>query len=84
MEEEIAKRSPNFDKPLLVFEQQIYRSEREMMEQAIRQTYAGLANINQLKRSPAPLSKLCLEWNAGHPTVFLEFPPIRQWVIPPI
>ncbi len=65
MEEEIAKRSPNFDKPLLVFEQQKYRSEREMMEQAIRQTYAGLANINQLKRSPAPLSKLCLGMECG-------------------
>ena len=65
MEDEIAKRSPNFDKPLLVFEQQKYPSEREMMEQAIRQTYAGLANINQLKRSPAPLSKLCLGMECG-------------------
>ena len=65
MEQEIAKRSPNFDKPLLVFEQQKYRSEREMMEQAIRQTYAGLANINQLKRSLAPLSKLCLGMECG-------------------
>ena len=65
MEEEIAKRSPNFDKPLLVFEQQKYGSEREMMEQAIRQTYAGLANINQFKRSPATLSKLCLGMECG-------------------
>ena len=65
MEEEIAKRSPNFDKPLLVFEQQKYRSEREMMAQAIRQTYAGLAKINQLERHRAPLSKLCLGMECG-------------------
>ena len=36
-----------------------------MMEQAIRQTYAGLAQINELKRTPAPLSKLCLGMECG-------------------
>ena len=65
MEREIAKRCPGFDKPLLVFEQQKYASEREMLEQAIRQTFAGLAKINQLERSPAPLSKLCLGMECG-------------------
>ena len=65
MENEIAKRCPGFDKPLLVFEQQKYASEREMMEQAIRQTFAGLAEINRLERSPAPLSKLCLGMECG-------------------
>jgi altronate hydrolase len=65
MENEIAKRCPGFDKPLLVFEQQKYASEREMLEQAIRQTFAGLAQINQQERSPAPLSKLCLGMECG-------------------
>ena len=65
LENEIAKRCPNFEKPLLVFEQQKYPSEREMMEQAIRQTYAGLSQINELKRTPAPLSKLCLGMECG-------------------
>lgn len=65
MENEIAKRCPEFDKPLLVFEQQKYASEREMLEQAIRQTFAGLAQINRQKRSPAPLSKLCLGMECG-------------------
>ena len=65
MEDEIAKRCPNFDKPFLVFEQQKYSSEQEMMEQAIRQTYAGLSKINELKRTPAPLSKLCLGMECG-------------------
>ena len=65
MEEEIAKRCPAFDKPMLVFEQQKYPSEREMMEQAIRQTFAGLAAINEQQRSPAPLSKLCIGTECG-------------------
>ena len=65
MENEIARRCPGFDKPLLVFEQQKYPSEREMMEQAIRQTFAGLAKINQQERGPAPLSKLCLGMECG-------------------
>ncbi len=65
MEDEIAKRCPAFDKPLLVFEQQKYPSEREMMEQAIRQTFAGLASINGQQRSPAPLSKLCIGTECG-------------------
>ena len=49
----------------MVFEQQKYASEREMMEQAIRQTFAGLAKANRLKRTPAPLSKLCLGMECG-------------------
>ena len=65
MEDEIAKRCPAFDKPLLVFEQQKYPSEREMLEQAIRQTFAGLAQINRQERSPAPLSKLCIGTECG-------------------
>jgi altronate hydrolase len=65
LEDEIAKRCANFNKPLLVFEQQKYPSEREMLEQAIRQTYAGLSRINELKRAPAPLSKLCLGMECG-------------------
>ena len=65
MEAEIAKRCPGFDKPLLVFEQQKYASEREMMEQAIRQTFEGLSKINRLERSPAPLTKLCLGMECG-------------------
>ena len=65
MEDEIAKRCPAFDKPLLVFEQQKYPSEREMLEQAIRQTFAGLAQINRQQSSPAPLSKLCIGTECG-------------------
>ena len=65
LEREISQRSPNFKKPLLVFEQQKYASEREMMEQAIRQTFAGLAQANRLRRAATPLSKLSLGMECG-------------------
>jgi altronate hydrolase len=65
MEEEIAKRCANFDKPFLVFEQQKYPSEREMLEKAIRHTFENLAEINKTGRTPAPLSKLCLGMECG-------------------
>lgn len=65
LESEISKRCPGFDKPLLVFEQQRYPSEREMLEKAIRQTFEGMARINRLQRTPTPLSKLCLGMECG-------------------
>ena len=65
MEEEISKRCANFDKPFLVFEQQKYPSEREMLEKAIRQTFENLAEINKTGRTAAPLSKLCLGMECG-------------------
>ena len=65
LEDEISKRCPNFDKPFLVFEQQKYSSEREMLEQAIRQTFENLAKINQFERTAVPLSKLCLGMECG-------------------
>ena len=77
MEDEIAKRC-GFDKPLLVFEQQKYPSEREMLEQAIRQTFAGLAQINRQERSPAPFPSFASEPNAEPRTVFREFPLTRR------
>ncbi|MBT3568417.1 MAG: altronate dehydratase, partial [Opitutae bacterium] len=46
LEEEINKRNPSFDKPLLVYEQQKHASEREMLEQAIRETFEGLRKAN--------------------------------------
>ena len=65
LEEEIAKRSPEFDKPLLVYEQQKHPSERDMLEKAIRQTFAGLERANESVRRPAPLSKLTLGMECG-------------------
>ena len=65
LEEEINKRNPSFDKPLLVYEQQKHASEREMLEQAIRKTFEGLRKANECERKPAPLSKLTLGMECG-------------------
>jgi altronate hydrolase len=63
--EDIKKRNPRFDKPLLVFEQQLAQSEESLIMQAIQQTFAGLMEVNKLKREPAPLSKLCIGVKCG-------------------
>jgi altronate hydrolase len=53
-----------------------------MMEQAIRQTFAGLAKINLLQRTPAPLSKLCLGMECGASDGFsgISANPTMGWV----
>jgi altronate hydrolase len=65
LEEEIAKRNPSFDKPLLVYEQQKHPSERDMLERAIRETFEGLRKANECERRPASLSKLTLGMECG-------------------
>src|SRR5690606_7700952 len=58
-------RNPNFDKPLYIFEQQQSKSEEQMVTDAIRQTFIGLAEADKLERKPAPLSKLTLGVKCG-------------------
>lgn len=62
---EIAKRNPQFDKPLFIFEQQRSGSESAMMNAAISQTFAGLVEANKAQRTAAPLSKLCVGLKCG-------------------
>jgi len=62
---EIAKRDPNFDKPLYVFEQQFEGTEQELMQKAIKATFAGLAIANKQERKPAGLAKLCIGLECG-------------------
>jgi altronate hydrolase len=65
LEEDIKKASPGFDKPLFVFEQQQSQSEEQLIKGAIRKTFEGLVTINQLKRKPTPLNKLCIGVKCG-------------------
>lgn len=65
LEEEIAKRSPNFDKPLYILEQQKIGTETDLISLALKQTFAGLVIANQNERKPAPISKLCLGLECG-------------------
>ena len=63
--DEIAKRDQLFQKPLYVLEQQKIGTEKELLSQAIKQTFAGLVQANKCKREPAPLSKLSIGLECG-------------------
>jgi altronate hydrolase len=65
LEKEIAMRSPGFNKPLHILEQQKIGSETDLISQALKQTFAGLMIANQNERQPAPLSKLCIGLECG-------------------
>jgi len=65
LQQEIALRDANFSKPLVILEQQKTGTESELMQQALKQTFAGLVQANQQQREPAPLSKLCIGLECG-------------------
>ena len=65
LREELRKRDPNLNKPLLVFEQQSSGLESKMLSDAVRETFLGLVEINKVNRQPAPLSKLCVGLKCG-------------------
>src|SRR6202051_4129664 len=63
--EDIKKSSPGFDKPIYVFEQQQSQSEEQLIQEAIRKTFEGLVQINELQRKPASLDNLCIGVKCG-------------------
>lgn len=63
--EEIKKRDPHFNKPLVMLEQQNLGTEQKLMHEALKQTFAGLIQANLNERRPAPLSKLCIGLECG-------------------
>ena len=65
LQDEIKKRDKNFSKPLYILEQQQIGNEQKMLEEAIKQTFAGLIIANQNVRMPAPLNKLCIGLECG-------------------
>jgi len=65
LQQEIKVRDANFSKPLVILEQQKTGTENELMQQALKQTFAGLVQANQNQRKPAPLSKLCIGLECG-------------------
>src|SRR5207244_43315 len=62
---ELRKRNPNFDKPLVIVEQQQSGTEAAMLTEAIRNTFLGLMEANRCQRTPAPLSSLCVGLKCG-------------------
>ena len=65
LREELRKRNPKFDKPLVIVEQQQSGTEVAMLTEAIRSTFLGLMEANRCRRSPAPLSGLCVGLKCG-------------------
>ena len=63
--DEIYKRDTHFDKPLVILEQQVSGTEKQMLKDALKQTFAGLIKANEQKRTPAPLDKLCIGMECG-------------------
>jgi altronate hydrolase len=62
---DLKKRNPDFNKPLLIFEQQKSQSEEQLICDAIRKTFFGMAEINKIEREPAPLHKLTIGVKCG-------------------
>lgn len=61
----LKERSPSFDKPLLIYEQQSSTSEKQLIKQAIHATFLNLIEANKIERADAPLSKLCIGVKCG-------------------
>jgi altronate hydrolase len=62
---DLMARNPSFDKPMFIFEQQTSQSEEQLICEAIRKTFVGLAGINKIEREPAPLSQLTIGVKCG-------------------
>jgi altronate hydrolase len=65
LEAAIKKVNPAFDKPLYIIGQQESKSEPEFIADAVRKTFAGLVQANNIQRKPAPLSKLIVGLKCG-------------------
>jgi altronate hydrolase len=63
--EELAARNPSYEKPLHVFEQQKSKSERQMVADAIKTTFHGIAAADQQTRVSCPLSDLIVGVECG-------------------
>jgi altronate hydrolase len=65
LREELQRRNPEPDKPLLVFAQQGSASEYALLTTAIRETFAALVEANAQERRPAPLDRLTIGVECG-------------------
>jgi len=65
LRQQLRKRAPNFDKPLFILEQQQSGTEFAMLSEAIQRTFLGLVEANQVERTPAAISHLCVGLKCG-------------------
>jgi len=57
--------NPNFNKPLIILDQQEIGEEEELMRQAVSKTFEALLEADKVERKPAPLSKLIIGLECG-------------------
>lgn len=65
LQDALKKLNPAFDKPVLVYEQQVSGSEFNMLSAAIKDTFLALVEANTITRQPAPLSKVVIGLECG-------------------
>jgi len=65
LRQELRKRNPDCDNPLVVVEQQDSGTEAAMLTEAIRGTFLGLMKANEAQRTSTPLSGLCVGLKCG-------------------
>jgi altronate hydrolase len=65
LEEKIKDINKDFDKPLIILEQQQEGTEIALLTKAIKNTFVGMAEANRLERQEASLSKLCIGLECG-------------------
>jgi altronate hydrolase len=63
--DELRKRDPSGNKPVLLFDQQQSGLETTMLSKAIEATFEGLAQADKLVRAPAPITKLTVGLKCG-------------------
>ena len=63
--EELRARDPQLRKTVIIVDQQSAGTELKLMERALDQTFAALAEANRAQRAPAPLSALTLGLQCG-------------------
>ena len=61
----LATINPEIKKPVLIYEQQQMGTVDEMLNTIIRDSFEGIKKANEIKREPAPLSKLKLGLECG-------------------
>jgi altronate hydrolase len=65
LEEAIRMRDPHLKKPLVILEQQKIGTERVLMDEALKRTFAGLMEANEIERQPAPISRISMGLECG-------------------
>ncbi|EIJ37345.1 altronate dehydratase [Galbibacter orientalis DSM 19592] len=65
LKDALNKVAPNLNKPVLIYEQQKMGTVEEMLNTIIKDSFAEIKKANQIKRKPAPLSKLKIGLECG-------------------